>query len=102
MPSSLCFLRASTHGVRTLFSVKARKTPSVERVADAENCRRVGAQTEVDWPSFARAKSRRRGDLEAIWRARCDIRLDEVLLDAKWLQVVLEGVCSRYIQLHHI
>jgi hypothetical protein len=54
VPSSLCFLRASIQGVRTLFSVKARKTPSVERVADAVNWRRdkpVTKRSEV-----ARAK----------------------------------------------
>lgn len=64
--------------MRTLFSVKARKTPSVERVADTVNGRRVGVQTGVGWPSFARAKSRRRGDLEAILKgymqAKCKSR----------------------------
>ena len=64
--------------MRTLFSVKARKTPSVERVADTVNGRRVDAETDVGWPSFARAKSRRRGDLEAIpktyMQAKCEIR----------------------------
>ena len=57
-----CFcLSASTHGVRTLFSVKARKTPSVERVADVANWRRAGAHPEIDWLGFARAKNRSLG-----------------------------------------
>jgi len=66
LPSCCFCLRASTQGVRTLFSVKARKTPSVERVADAANWRRVGARPEIDWLGFARAKNRSRGDRVAI------------------------------------
>lgn len=66
LPSCCFCLKASIHGVRTLFSVKARNTPSVERVADAANWRRGGAQPEADELGFARAKNRSRGDLVAI------------------------------------
>jgi hypothetical protein len=48
LPSCCFCLRASTHGVRTLFSVKARNTPSVERVADVANWRRAGEHPEID------------------------------------------------------
>jgi hypothetical protein len=47
--------------VRTLFSVNARNTPSVERVADVANWRRAGAHPEIDWLGFARAKNRNLG-----------------------------------------
>lgn len=61
LPSCCFFLRASTHGVRTLFSVKARNTPSVERVAEVANWRRAGAHPEIVWLGFAREKNRSRG-----------------------------------------
>jgi hypothetical protein len=66
LPSCCFCLRASTHGVRTLFSVKARNTPSVERVADAANWRRVGAHLETDWLGFTRVKNRNLGVRVAI------------------------------------
>lgn len=66
LPSCCFCLRASTHGVRTLFSVKARNTPSVERVADVANWRRAGAHPEIDWQGFARAKNRSLGVRVAI------------------------------------
>ena len=56
--------------MRTLFSVKARKTPSVERVADVANWRRAGAHPEIDWLGFARAKNRSRGVRVAIASTR--------------------------------
>lgn len=76
LPSCCFCFRASTHGVRTLFSVRARKTPSVERVADAANWRREGAQPAIDWLGFARAKSRSRGDLMAIARNQTRLALE--------------------------
>jgi hypothetical protein len=66
LPSCCFCLRASTHGVRTLFSVKARNTPSVERVADVANWRRAGAHPEIDWLGFTRAKNRNLGVRVAI------------------------------------
>ena len=52
--------------MRTLFSVKARNTPSVERVADVANWRRAGAHPEIDWLGFTRAKNRNLGVRVAI------------------------------------
>ena len=66
LPSCCFFVRASIHGVRTLFSVKARRTPSVERVAEVANWRRAGAHPEIDWLGFARAKNRSLGVRVAI------------------------------------
>jgi len=56
--------------VRTLFSVKARNTPSVERVADVANWRRAGVHPEIDWLGFTRAKNRSFGVRVAIASTR--------------------------------
>lgn len=79
LPSCCFCLRASTHGVRTLFSVKARNTPSVERVADVANWRRAGAHPEIDWLGFVRAKNCSRGVRVAmaymIIRLKCEAKV---------------------------